>query len=105
MPQILTVQDVRVRRDAKDLKTLYYIVFGCFIILAVGLGFLWCRNKVTSVAYEISQAAAKRDGLHESNRRLRIELERYRNPQRIEKIASEDLGLVHPSSGQIVSIK
>jgi len=105
MAHILTAQDVKVRREAKDWKTFYYIVFFCFVALAVGLGLLWCRNKVTSVGYELSRATVRRDGLLEANKRLRLDLERMRSPQRIEKIASAELGLVHPSGAQIVSIR
>ncbi|MBI5561851.1 MAG: cell division protein FtsL [Deltaproteobacteria bacterium] len=106
MPHTLTArQDVRVRRDARDLRTLYYIVLAGLFLLSVGLGLLWCRNKVTSAAYEISQATARRDALRETSRRLRLDIERERSPQRIEKIASDDLGLVHPSGAQIVNIK
>lgn len=105
MAYSLTSQHVKVRREAKDWKTIYYICLGCLILLVVSLGFLWCRNKVTSVGYEISRATAKRDGLLEANKRLRLEFERMSSPQRIEKIASTELGFVHPTGAQIVSIR
>ena len=100
-----TAQDVKVGRDAKDLKPLVYVCIGCVALLVVCLGLLWCKNKFTSVGYEITRTAAKRDGLLEVNKRLRLEYERMRSPQRIEKIASTELGYVYPTGSQIVSLR
>ncbi|MFQ5735347.1 MAG: hypothetical protein ACE5GY_00615 [Thermodesulfobacteriota bacterium] len=102
---LLIGQDVRVRRDVKDLGFLYLSVASAFVLICVALLFLWCRMTVVNTGYEISKANTARAGLIDRNKRLRLEFMKLKSPERIEKIASSELGLVHPTGGQIVNIR
>lgn len=102
---VLTGQDVSVRRDLRDLSFLYLSVLGAFILVCVALLFLWSRMAVVNAGYEISKANSVRNGLIEQNKRLKLEFMKLKSPERIEKIASGELGLVHPTGEQIVNIR
>ncbi|MFQ5353804.1 MAG: hypothetical protein ACE5DR_02555 [Thermodesulfobacteriota bacterium] len=66
--------------------------------------YIWCRLSVVEMGYEISRANMDRNALVEQNRRLKIEYMRLKSPRRIESIATEELGLVHPVEGQIIRV-
>lgn len=105
MAGVLTTQDVRVRRNLRDMSFLWGSLAAALMFVAVLFIYLWCRLTVVDIGYEISKANSIRDGLIEQNRRLRIEYMRLKSPERIERIASKELNLVHPSNAQIISIK
>lgn len=102
---VLTGQDVKVRRDLRDLSFLYFSVFSAFVLICVALVFLWSRMTVVNTGYEISKANSVRAGLIDQNKRLRLEFMKLKSPERIEKIASTELGLVHPTGERIINIR
>ncbi len=102
---VLTGQDVRIRRNPRDMGFLYAAVLSSFAIVAAVFAFLWTRVTVVRTGYEISRANAAEASLVEQNKRLRIEFLKLKSPDRIERIASNELDLVHPTGDQIVNIK
>ncbi|MBI5237955.1 MAG: cell division protein FtsL [Deltaproteobacteria bacterium] len=105
MHSILNTQDVRVRRNLRDMGFVWGSLTAALVFLAVLSVYLWCRLTVVDIGYEISKANSIRDGLIEQNRRLKIEYMKLKSPERIERIASKELNLVHPSNGQIINIR
>lgn len=105
MPAFLTQQDVRVRRNLRDMSFIYLSVVLVFCFIAVVSVFLWSRLTVVNTGYEISRANSERNMLLEQNKRLRLELHKLKSPERIEKIAAGELQLGHPASGQIIDIE
>ncbi|MEK7774221.1 MAG: cell division protein FtsL [Deltaproteobacteria bacterium] len=103
---VLVGQDVRARRNLKDMSFLYLSVLASACVVAVIVfAFLWSRLMVVNTGYEISRANAERAALIERNKRLRIEFMKLKSPERIEKIASGELDLINPGSGQIITVK
>lgn len=105
LKRALTSQDVRLKRDVKDMSFFYGAATSAFMFIGVLFIYLWCRLVVVNTGYEISKANSARDGLIEENRRLRIELVALKSPERIERIAREELNLARPQAGQTVSIQ
>lgn len=105
MAGVLTAQEVRVRRNLKDMSFLYVSVLTAVAIVVIVFAFLWSRLMVVNTGYEISKANTQRASLIEQNKRLRVEFMRLKSPERIERIASTELGLINPSGEQIVSIR
>lgn len=105
MPGVLTEQNVRARRDVRDLSFIVVALLGVVAFLAAVSILPWARLSATDAGYDISSSMTERSALLEKNRRLRIELMRLKSPERIEKIATEELGLVRPVAGQIVEIR
>lgn len=104
-PGVLTGQDVRTRRDVKDMGFLYVAVLAAVAAVLVISGFLWSRLLVVNTAYEISRANSARSELIEQNKRLKLEYLRLKSPERVERIATAELGLINPKGEQIVTLK
>jgi len=97
-------QKVKSRRNPRDMKFISSALLVSLALVAVLFIYIWCRLTVVSMGYEISKANMERSSLVERNRRLKIEFMELKSPQRIERIATNELGLVHPSEGQIVRV-
>lgn len=102
---VLGEQDVRVRRNLRDLSFLYTALFAVLLILAMTFAYLWSRLAVVNLGYEISKANTERNSLIEQNRRLRIDFMKLKSPERVEKIAAAELNLVHPKGNQIIKLR
>lgn len=74
------------------------------LFIAELLFYTWCRVQSTRVRYEISELTADRERMLTVQDNLKIELALLKSPQRIAKIAREQLGLVAPTSKQLIVI-
>jgi cell division protein FtsL len=84
-------------------KTGIWIIF-----MAVFIGELlintWCRVNYIDVGYEISKETKKQHELMALNNNLKIELASLKSPERIAKIAKDQLGLKVPTKNQTIII-
>jgi cell division protein FtsL len=104
-PGILEIQTIRIKRDLKDTGFLYSSII---VIALIGLFlFAYMQMRLTTVklAYEISSANSERAKLTDKNKRLRLEQAGLRAPERIERIAREEVGLAYPAAGQIKRVR
>lgn len=104
-PGVLTGQDVRLKRNLKDMSFLYLSVLASVAAVLIIFGFIWSRLMVVNVGYEISKANSTRAELIEQNKRLKLDYMRLKSPERIESIATNELGLINPKSEQIVIVR
>jgi cell division protein FtsL len=104
-PRVLRVQHVRARRDLRDMGFLYTSIVASVIIVAVVCVYLGSRLTFVHTGYEISEINRTRSALVEKNKRLRVEFERLKSPERIERIATKELGLSYPTTSHIVRIR
>jgi len=77
---------------------------GVFLV-AVLLFSAWQHFELLRHGYRIEVMQRERAAEEEVNRQLRLEIETLRAPQRIEKIATEQLHLVAPSRDQAIVIE
>ena len=68
------------------------------------LFYTWSRVQCVQVRYEISELTAEQQRLVMLQDNLKIELARLKAPQRIANIAKQRLGLVAPTSKQLIVI-
>lgn len=68
------------------------------------LVYTWSRVQCIQVRYEISELTADQERLVMLQDNLKIELARLKAPQRIANIAKQQLGLVAPTSKQLIVI-
>lgn len=79
------------------------IIFALFLWLVVtALGYLWCRVQVVQMGYLLPEAHRIHSRLLNDNKKLHLELARLKAPERLERIAIEQLGLNHPNKDQVV---
>jgi cell division protein FtsL len=74
------------------------------VILVLVLGEMllvtWCRVQHIKVGYQITQATEEKQQLIKNQTRLKVEIARLRSPERIAKIARNQLGLLPPTEEQ-----
>jgi cell division protein FtsL len=77
-----------------------------FMVVFIAELFLytWCRVNCIGVGYEISKETKKQQELVALQNNLKIELASLKSPERIAKIAKDQLGLIVPSRGQTITI-
>ncbi|MGD9081052.1 MAG: cell division protein FtsL [Desulfobacterales bacterium] len=66
--------------------------------------YTWSRVQCVQVRYEISEITANQEQLVRLQDNLKIELARLKAPRRISKIAKQQLGLVAPTSKQLIIV-
>jgi cell division protein FtsL len=94
----------RRKKKTRNPKVLagWLIFMGLFI--AELLFYTWCRVQSIQVRYEISELTADQERLVMLQDNLKIELARLKTPQRIAKIAKQQLGLISPTNKQLIII-
>ena len=84
--------------DSQQKREFIHTTLVTVAIVAMGLFAAWQHFKIVQNGYEvqkIEQARAAEDAL---NRKLRLEVETLRAPQRLERLALQDLHMVAPLS-------
>ena len=76
------------------------IMMSAFIIEL--LFYTWCRVQNVRYGYEISSETQTRQQLVTYQNNLKIELARLKSPDRIAKIAKEQLGMMMPTTDRTI---
>lgn len=76
-----------------------------FVFICQLLAYTWCRVQNVRRGYEITEAQAEYRRLTAAQKGLKIELARLKSPDRIARIATGRLGLVMPSTRQVIDIE
>ncbi len=93
----------RKKTEVKQKFTGLWIVF--IVAFTAELFFYtWCRVQCVQIGYDISDETKKHSELTELNNNLRIELVSLKSPERIAKIARQELGLMMPKADQTIVI-
>ena len=92
------------KRKARNPKVLAACLLFMGLFIAELLFYTWCRVQSIQVRYEISELTADQDRMLKLQDNLKIELARLKSPQRIAQIATQQLGLVAPTSKQLIII-
>jgi cell division protein FtsL len=87
----------------KPNATLLLIIF-MTIFLAELLCFTWCRIQTIGAGYEISRETKRHQDLITLKNNLKVELARLKSPERIARIAKNQLGLITPTPEQMIII-
>jgi cell division protein FtsL len=95
------VREVDERRQ-RELRV--SLAIGVALVLVV-LFSAWQHFELLRHGYALERMQRDRAELEEVNRHLHLEIETLRNPQRIEKIATERLGMVAPKTGQAIVLE
>jgi len=94
----------KTRKTNDDVKiTGIWIIFMAVFIAELFL-YTWCRVNYIDVGYEISKETKKQNELIALQNNLKIELASLKSPERISKIAKDQLGLKAPTKSQTIVI-
>ena len=75
------------------------------LILAMGLFAAWQHFQVIQHGFEIEKVLQDKAEEQAINRRLRLQIETLRSPERIERIATNDLQMIVPLSSSTIVIE
>jgi cell division protein FtsL len=87
----------------KPNEMLLLIIFMAIFLMEL-LFFTWCRVQTIGAGYEISREAKRQQDLITLKNNLKVELARLKSPERIAKIAKNQLGLITPTQEQMIVI-
>ena len=90
--------------DVAGRRKCYRVFASCAAALAVIFGIVLLHSECMRYGYEISQLEAQRAELKEANQQLRLEQARLADPERIDQLARQDLGLSPSSPQQFVRL-
>lgn len=94
----------KTRREPQNPKvTPIYLLLMFVFIFELGF-YAWCRVQCQNISYQIVEQTKRIRQLKAMQDNLKIELARLRSPQRIMKIARDQLGLKMPTPAQTVVI-
>ncbi len=100
------IDNSRLRREAAPEKCRE-----CFCLLGMGIlvflfgfFFAWEHFQRVCIGYQIEQLKQRRADVEEWNHQLRLEQASLADPQRINKLAREELGLAPPGPQQVIPV-
>jgi len=88
----------RDRARARELRRL--LVYGAAIVVPL-LVYVWQRVEFLSLSYEVEGLKKERQQLQEQNKQLTLERSFLLSPDRIERLARKELGLVDPQPSDV----
>jgi len=100
---VLGQQIVKERTIAWKQEFKHYVLIVAALVF-LSLLFVWSRIEVVKLGYEISYANKVYQNFNKENQRLKVEVASLKSPSRIEEIAKNKLGLIHPTNEQIIII-
>jgi cell division protein FtsL len=75
------------------------------LLIVSSLFFVWSRIQVIQLGYKVSNALKEGRALGEANKKLRVEIATLKSYTRIERFATEELGMSKPSPDQVIVIR
>jgi cell division protein FtsL len=94
----------KTKKNARSTRivTIWFMIMAVFI--AELLIYTWSRVQCIKAGYEISNENIKNQNLINLRNNLKVELARLKSPERLGKIAKNQLGLKTPTLEQIIII-
>ena len=91
--------------DERRLRDLWMSLGMGVLLVGVLLFSAWQHFELLRHGYKLEQMQRDRAAEHDINRHLRLEMETLRAPQRIEKLATERLGMVSPGADEALVLE
>jgi cell division protein FtsL len=91
--------------DERRQKELWQSIAIGSVLVIVLLGSAWQHFELLRHGYRLEQMQRERATEDEINRHLRLEIETLRAPQRIEKLATQRLGMIAPAEGDAIVLE
>ena len=86
-------------------SNLLRFVLPALLLIVSALFYVWTRIQVIQLGYEISSTLKGERTLEETNKKLRVEIATLKSYARIERLATEELGMSKPRPDQVVVIR
>jgi len=102
-----TIDNRQVKRRVDKNSPLQLILLVVFaLVIAAGMIFFgWIRWKQREIVFRINRVEAQIIATEEENKKLRAEQEALQAPDRVSRIAREELGMVQPDDDDFVIVE
>ncbi len=90
--------------DLKQRRKCIRVAAVCATVFAMIFGVALLHSKCMTYGYEISELQTERAELKEANQQLRLEQARLADPQRIDQLARQELGLAPSMPQQVIPL-
>ncbi len=91
--------------DERRLRDLWMSLAVGVVLVVVLMFSAWQHFELLRHGYKLEQMQRDRAAENDINRHLRLEMETLRAPQRIEKLATERLGMISPGETEAVVLE
>ena len=81
------------------------LLFGALLFFSGLLLRIWFLSKAVDLAYETDRLATQKEALEEENTKLALEIARLKSPDRISRIATENLNMVRSSDAEVIILE
>jgi cell division protein FtsL len=100
------IDNSRLRREVDPVKRreCFSLLGLCLVVFFSGLVFAWQHFQCVQYGYRIEQLKAQKATAEEWNHQLRLERASLADPERIDRLARKELGLVAPSPQQVIPV-
>ena len=82
---------IRRRADRRSLADLLLTTLSFLMVAGALLFFLWVRCRILQAGYDVQQLQAVQESLRQAEEGLIVEEETLKHPERLERIAHEEL--------------
>jgi cell division protein FtsL len=105
MDRVLWMDQGTKARSGFRRSSLLLFALPTFFLIVSCLFFVWSRIQVIQLGYEVSNALKEGRILVEANKKLRLEIATLKSYARIERFATEELGMSKPRADQVIVIR
>lgn len=77
----------------------------CVLVMASLLVYVWYHSKVIDLGYQVQKLKMEEEKLRKEHRQLFIKAASLASLDRIERVASEKLGMIYPSEKEVVLVQ
>lgn len=81
------------------------LLFGVAVVLAMSVFFVWTRQRVLNLEYEISSVESGIRAARQETTKLQLETAMLRQPSRIEELARNEFGLTMADPRQMIVVR
>jgi len=92
-------------RKRKKLWRMLLVFLSAVMIFSVLFLRIRLSARAVELAYEIENLAKEKRSLGEENRKLTLEVARLKSPERISRIATNELNMVRSADAEVVTLK
>lgn len=98
-------QKVVTKDDLFRTRLLFKIIFVLAFAAILSLVYIWTRVQIVEFGYQINDLNRHSQQLTEENKRLKVEVATLSSPKRLQKLATEKIGMKLPDESQIRPIE
>ncbi len=93
---------IRHRTDAGHLRDLLLSILPVLLLAAVPMFYSWVRTQMVDIGYQMQELRDQETALLRIQRNLTLEEETLKNPDRIDTIATTELGMTRIQANQLI---